>query len=767
MEAIAQLYRHILEVALRPQSQAGASIALVAGAQTDTVDADRPHQTPTLSTEFLPRDIEIQGLPEGEESVARVQAVLTEKRPNSVILIAPYLSAKHLSHAVRLKYPQADLAEIVLLVAMEKLVPGSLLGALLPRNVISSDRALRVRQQLYQNAQLRYVIDLGISRGVVFQNVHPSLDLQVLILEAGDGKQSGVRFFKIPEVQDQVHADRILSDFKRLTLQGGGETEYGYVLRQELTPEDKLLFELHQRRLKQRVEDMRHLGLLVELGTLVEILRSNEIPLPEAQSTKRSTSEVSTPILNARDIRPDGSIDVEGANGAGVSRRSSLLLKANDICIRQIQGLQSDGLVAALVTPDILPRSAGRHILILRLMVDSQVNQDYLINYLRSKRVTEWLLAQGTGMTLSPSILSKLPTPIPDQELINALAGLKEAENTFYQWQLESQSAMSALFDYESARDARLHILSTGRMVKQRHVAGLQVQDLGYRVRNQFPHPVAFRWRTVEAAKTDLEGYLQVLECAEAVLCYLANLAILSVQAVDGGKIGYLGNMADRLYKFGHGTNMGDWMAILREVQSSKALRKTSDLAPFYEVHRFLDNGDVGDAVARLKKLRDAQSHGRGPKGRKVVETFDEALRMLRILVDAGSFLSEYPLWYVETTKRDALMRTTTLQYRDIMGDHPYVPVKTCEVSIEDVEAESLYAVEQSGKLHLFRPLLSRRECPICGSWSTFYLDSYRQSDDVCVLKSMEHGHTLDDQQSSEAFRLVGLLPGIDNAKMK
>lgn len=308
---------------------------------------------------------------------------------------------------------------------------------------------------------------------------------------------------------------------------------------------------------------------------------------------------------------------------------------------------------------------------------------------------------------------------------------------------MESQNAISSLFDFESARDARLHILSTGRIVKQRHVAGLQVQDLGYRVRNQFPHPIAFRWSSVEAAKIDLDGYSQVLDCAEATLCYLASLAILSVRAVDDGRIGYLKTMADRLHKTGHGTNMGDWVAILREVRSSKGLRRTSDLVPFYEVHRFLDDGDVDEAVTRLSDLRNDQSHGRRPKGREVVERFDEALRALRALIDAVSFLAEYPLRYIEETKRDSFMKTTTLQYRDIMGDHPHVPVRSCEVATEDIEAESLYAVEQSGKLHLFRPLLNRRECLKCGSWHTFYLDRYRRSDDVCILKSMEDVHIL------------------------
>ena len=64
------------------------------------------------------------------------------------------------------------------------------------------------------------------------------------------------------------------------------------------------------------------------------------------------------------------------------------------------------------------------------------------------------------------------------------------------------------------------------------------------------------------------------------------------------------------------------------------------------------------------------------------------------------------------------------------------------------------------------RPLLLRQECPICGSWATFYLDTYDRESDTCSMKSMEHGHTVPDQRISSAFRALGLLPA-DTAKSR
>ena len=73
----------------------------------------------------------------------------------------------------------------------------------------------------------------------------------------------------------------------------------------------------------------------------------------------------------------------------------------------------------------------------------------------------------------------------------------------------------------------------------------------------------------------------------------------------------YLEQMADRLTNIGHGTNFGDWVAILREVQGRKSLKKMGNV-PFYEVARFLDDESVDQALSLLSENRNDNSHGRG-----------------------------------------------------------------------------------------------------------------------------------------------------------
>lgn len=179
---------------------------------------------------------------------------------------------------------------------------------------------------------------------------------------------------------------------------------------------------------------------------------------------------------------------------------------------------------------------------------------------------------------------------------------------------------------------------------------------------------------------------------------------------------------------------------------------------PFYEVSRFLDDNEVNNALQRLKNNRDNQFHLKGAEGLDIQGKFRESVKALRTLLQSVEFLSEYSLRYTEETRRDTISGVTRYSYRELMGDHPIVPLKEGETEESEVEAGSLQLVDRNGKLHLLRPLLVRRECPQCGRWATFYLDSYDASQDVCILKAMEHTHTFEDQQIAYAFRHMGLL---------
>jgi hypothetical protein len=196
--------------------------------------------------------------------------------------------------------------------------------------------------------------------------------------------------------------------------------------------------------------------------------------------------------------------------------------------------------------------------------------------------------------------------------------------------------------------------------------------------------------------------------------------------------------MASRITSSGHGTNFGDWIAVLTEVRESKRTRVLSEKMPFVEVLRFLDGSNAFESLRDLKKARDDRSHGRGPRGAAVAQAFDEQLKNLETLYSAMEFLTDFSLIAIEDVRPDTLQHVTEYSYRPLKGDHPLVPVQHDGSTIKTMEKGSLYLRAKNDQLILLRPILQRMECPVCANISVFYLDNYDKKTGICSLKSMD-----------------------------
>lgn len=236
-------------------------------------------------------------------------------------------------------------------------------------------------------------------------------------------------------------------------------------------------------------------------------------------------------------------------------------------------------------------------------------------------------------------------------------------------------------------------------------------------------------------------------------------MAILLSKRIENVSIGKLTDIAKRLSGSGtRGTNMGDWIGILREVGTSNKFRNVPENTPFYELAAFVEGERVDAILQRLADARNDNAHGRGPKGAQVPSKFREHLGDLEEFMRACEFVTDYPLRYIERTKWGSIKQTNTYSYRDLTGDHPLVPLASGKTTTPFLEVNSLYLVDRAGEMHLLRPLLTREQCPVCGNRSTFVLDSYTSRSDTCHLKSLEDGHTHENNEIAEAFRHTGML---------
>ncbi len=659
-----------------------------------------------------------------------------------------------------------DLAIVTLLSVLEGLSEEDVAALTLPVSFFHGQRARHERAKSLRLGHPELILE---PRSHPFgDSVHEHFHVRTIFCAGAPAEEETpvTKFFSVPT--SDADREDVLDDFERLLQQGGGETVHGFVHRGQLDPDDTWSYEYLSPERQREIDEIKELGDVQPLGELFEVKVGRPLPEDIRERDGESSDEGGIPRLEARDIRSDGTLSYEDTRLAvdqeELGENRQVWLWADDICIRQIGGMRSGGggLVAARVEPHMTPLIASQNVLVLRPKEGTtEEDADLTLQYLRSESAYQHLSAEyprDTSIHITVGQLRNLPVPVADEDLRGALRSLTEAAEQFERWKREALDAASSLFDHPTAKDGKMHILTTGRRTRQRLRAAEQQDDLSHRIQTQFPYPIAYRWRTVAASRADLEGYKRVLECAEVLCCYLATIAITTSRAT-GKEIGYLDHMGERIAD-GHGTNLGDWVGILREVRDSKSFRKLPDSAPFYEVTRFMPDGENADkALSRLKERRDDQAHGRGPDGNDVPSAFEEAKEKLLELLGAAEFLSEYPLRYVERAKADVIENRLTYKYREVMGDHPLVPVQEETIDQTTLESESLYVVDRSGSLHLLRPLLDRRRCPVCGTWSTFYLDSYLGDEDACRLKSMEHGHTTTDREATEAFRKTGLLP--------
>ncbi|MCS4193522.1 hypothetical protein GGP50_001743 [Salinibacter ruber] len=719
---------------------------------------------------LLPREARQKDLPPFDENYPEAVREAVEEASASRFYVVPPFGrlreqADEVHDSLGKKYARSgDLAIVTLLSVLEGLSDEDVAALTLPVSFFHGQRARHERARSLHLGHPKLILEpreYSIARRG---------QLQVrTVFYAGtpvEEEPPVTKFFSVPTSEDTDEED-VLDDFERLLRQGGGETAYGFVHRGQMDPDDTWSYEYLSPERQREIDEIKELGDVHPLGELFGVKVGRHL-LKDLQEIKESPGEGNIPWLEARDIRPDGTLAYEDTR---VSVKQEELeggrhvwLQEDDICVRQIGGMRSGGggIVAGRVGPHGAPAIASHNVLVLRPREETtEEDADLALQYLRSEAAYRHLSAQYAGETaihITVGELRNLPVPVADEDLRGALRSLTEAAEQFERWKQEALDAASSLFDHPTAEDGKMHVLTTGRRTRQRLRAAERQDDLSHRIQTQFPYPIAYRWRTVAASRADLEGYLCVLECAEVLCCYLATIAIATSMAT-GKEIGYLDHMGGRIAK-GHGTNLGDWVAILREVRDSKSFRKLPDSTPFYEVTRFIPDGEEADkALSSLKERRDDQAHGRGPESDAVPSAFESAKEELLELLGAAEFLSEYPLRYVERTKPDVIENCLTYKYREVMGDHPLVPVHEETIDQTTLESESLYVVDRSGSLHLLRPLLDRRRCPVCGTWSTFYLDSYLDDESACRLKSMEHGHTTRDREATEAFRKTGLLP--------
>lgn len=624
---------------------------------------------------------------------------------------------------------------------------GSLLGLLVPAALLTNAGSQRYRQELR-----RCWTPLAIlTARAAMPNVHHQFEVAFILLSSTN-EAMPLKMFRLPNTSD---SEAVTDEFRSLLRRQGGSSTNGYVLRELPAASDSLGFEKHNPDLIARAKDLSGFGSTQLLGDVFEILFWG--PGPE-RATDVDSPQVR--VIHGRDILPNGGIlppeEDRGRRCAG----SATDLRQGDFVMRGLSNVtDSGGLVVAHVTSSDLPAAAGDHVVVLRPKRELEQAELQLLDlFFRSGLCKRLVMAGGgSAMRVTPRALRDLPLPSPDAALSEALTGLGRASAELSKWHEEAERVLDGVFEKESASVARTEIISGGRKLRQRVDAAELLGDFDFAVRTRFPYPIAHRWRSLEAHRSgnDLDQTLTAaLDCFESLLAYGANIAMV-MAAEAGVGLGSLDSIREKLCAGRSGPSLGDWIAVLEEAAASKQLVALGAELPLGEIRTLLAPS-VMDVRRRLTDRRNDQAHLRRPKLSEAQAVVDEALTDLTTLMGQAIFLTDLTLIHVNTTEWDSFHKTARVRYRALMGDHPVVPYRTTEQPRSDLEAGSLYIADTLGGWHLLRPFLVGRECPDCFTWSTFHVD--RMAKGRLTIKSLERGHTIEDESQTEALRQVGLL---------
>lgn len=639
--------------------------------------------------------------------------------------------------------------------------PSHPLVAVIPAFSLVSERGLQFRESFFKAWHPNVIA--FITGGL--DGVSHSTGLAVLVLAPQGERTAVTRMFEAPPKWQEMWDD-VADDFAKLLKMRGGTRMYGYVLRDAPEPGASMCFREHDPRVAQRRRQLADFGKSVRLDELFEVLPPGRSLAMLARVQEGQPG--ATRYISGREIQRSNRIASPDENSIWVEADEGVTLQVGDIVMRGLHGgPPKTGFVWSRVCEFDLPLMLGNTTLALRARGDtSPTVEDFILRFIGSHQAPELIEGAGTtrpSFSLTPAVVSALQVPVPDEPVEVALTAVRYARDRAGEWQAEAGALLDSIFDEDCAADSRQRILRESRAVRWRVQTADAAADFGEQVRRQFPYPIAYRWRVADAllsADPSRDGYLAVLDAAEQILAYTANIALALAHSAEleiGAVVGIRKKLA-----VGQGPGMGDWSAVLEEV-GGKGFSSIDLLLGTGDLREFCQSEDIRAARRWLSSRRNDEAHNRRIDATQLRSFCDDARDNLLILLRGASFLVDLPLLLIDSMKWDSLADSGLLTFRKLSGDHPVVRLESMKVSEPAIEAGSLYILDIDRQLHLLRPFLVGLNCPTCRSLSVFHIDKV-QGDEV-TIKSLEHGHIVTDAALRDPLRRVGFIEWVEYAE--
>lgn len=386
---------------------------------------------------------------------------------------------------------------------------------------------------------------------------------------------------------------------------------------------------------------------------------------------------------------------------------------------------------------------AGSDLVIIRVVNNSLgITPLYLREYLSSPAMRRLIEATATGSGVPRariSALARLPIPLVSAQLMADFDRLHDAQKKLEARAHQLQSMRRSLFDSTNASEfsTAFRKLQLEGVVTTA-ILGLS-ERLDFQIRNLFPFPLAFGYRSLGGIPEPAPLYQEQLRFAENLLAYMGSVA-LALLVRDERRHSDI----NLQYYWSRGISPGHWREIvLRAIQNHRTWREHSLSQSLQRLEISRQQTGFGKAIDRLIQAKNDFKHDRGPdlSNRADVESASLQVRdALDYCMEALHFFTEFPLRMLVSSEvaRSGGFHVVTLRY---VGDHPAhskeilrtprVPFPNNEVFIDLGEDDwlSLY------------PFITVAHCPSCRSREIYFIDKWDTHRGTADLKSFERGH--------------------------
>jgi type I restriction-modification system DNA methylase subunit len=397
----------------------------------------------------------------------------------------------------------------------------------------------------------------------------------------------------------------------------------------------------------------------------------------------------------------------------------------------------------------------NQQVIIIRLHSEYAELRQFLLEFIQSDTGYQLMSSLAGGTTIPRirvDVLRDMPIPVPDTSLLRLVGDIHDVEDKLDRRRQKLEELRQQLFNMKDPDRSEAHVRKLSTEVQILADGLVQADDLSYKIRNFYPFPIAWGYRSLTGIQEESERREELRRIAENLLSFLGCIG-LSVMRYEQG----ISTDAEHLsrkqlrYCWQGGATFGNWKDIAhlsgKQIRSNAKSPLASDFASIWFAGRAgTKTSEFYRITEELTAKRNIDSHGRGATRVERRERMHEFEEMVDEAYEAISFLVKYPIHLVRSIDSPWDKSTFEVSSLAYVGDHPSMQVKKSELS-NPVSRGLLYI--ESGDDHWIplHPWMSVAYCPTCKHRETYVVDK-RSGTGQYKFKSLERGHPLDDEET-------------------